>query len=166
MTEKQSDALARIMAALPEDCRALYREVADCAISLGYMPAIRGTRGDYLDFVKSKVHRTLLKINTDPKFPPCMAMKFYALPTLSAFFQSAVEERLRTWERLGYAARCFGCGRCDGTEGYRVTLPDGETGFLCGYGVLPLPPVRAANVAEIQAALEAQDAFFMRQASR
>ena len=162
MTKRQTDALNTIIAALPDESRTHFREVAECAISLGYMPSLKGARKDYADFTKSKVKRTILKINADPKFAPGLAMKFYAVPEYgtSAFFQKAVEDRHNTWKRMNYEARCFGCGKCDGTEGYKVALPDGKQGFLCGFGLLPLPPLNEANVAEVKDALKAQDKFF------
>lgn len=164
MTKKQEGALNTILSALPDTCRESCREVAEYAVSLGYMPSLKGTSGNYVDFTKSRIKRTILKIQTNPKFP-YFEMKFYAIPAYSALFQRAVEERLLTWSRLKYEARCFGCGKCDGTEGYTVTQNDGNHGFLCGFGLLPLPSFGADNVPEVKEALRAQDAFFMKQAS-
>lgn len=164
MTEKQKYALETIISALPDDCKESYLEIAEYAISLGYMPAIKGTRKDYADFTKQKLKKTILKINTNPNFR-WIAMKFYALPSYSGVFQDAVAERFAYWNKLGYQARCFGCGKCDGTQGYRFTMPDGKPGFLCGFGLVPLPSFRAENVPEVKTALKIQDDFFMRQAS-
>ena len=160
MTVKQKDALDKVIAALLDDCRESYLAIAQDAISLGYMPAIKGVREDYADFTKSKIKRTILKINTNPDYR-WIAMKFYALPAYAGIFQEAVDARLAYWNKLGYTARCFGCGKCDGTHGYPCTLSDGEKGFLCGYGVIPLPTFRPENVQEVQAALRVQDAFFV-----
>ena len=163
MTQKQEGALNKIISFLPDDFQESYREVAEYAVSLGYMPSLKGG-GHYSDFTKSKVKRTILKIQTNPRFP-YLEMKFYAIPTYSAFFQKAIDERLLTWNRLKYEARCFGCGKCDGTEGYKVNLSSGKQGFLCGFGLLPLPSFNTKNVTEVKEALKAQDAFFMKQIS-
>jgi len=165
MTNKQTDDFNKIISALPADCRESFREVAEYAISLGYLPAIKGVRKDYLDFSNSKLKRTILKVKTDPKFPPYLEMKFYAIPTYSSYFQKAVDDRLLTWNRLKYEARCFGCGKCDGTEGYTITFPDGKEGFLCGFGLLPLPSLDTGNIFEVKDALRLQDEFFRKQAS-
>ena len=126
----------------------------------------KGVRKDYLDFSNSKWKRTILKVQAaTPKFPPCISIKFYAIPTYSLYFQKAIDDRLLTWNRLKYEARCFGCGKCDGMEGYTVTLPDGKKGFLCGFGLLPLPPLNAENIVEVKEALRLQDEFFKKQAS-
>ncbi len=160
MTEKQQTALQRILSALPDDCRRSYLEVAEYAISLGYMPVLKGVRKDYADFTKSSINRTILKINTDPRFR-WPAIKFYALPSYTGVFKEAIDQRLVYWHKLGYEACCFSCGKCDGTHGYRCALPDGREGFLCGFGVIPLPTFNAGDVAEVKEALRIQDAFFM-----
>lgn len=165
MTEKQKYALEKIITALPEDYRESYREVADYAISLGYMPVLKGVREDYADFVKGKIKRTILKINTNPDYR-WIAIKFYAIPSYSGIFQDALNERLAYWTKLGYAARCFGCGKCDGTHGYSLILPDGTQGFLCGFGVIPLPTFTSEHIAEVKDALRAQDEFYLQQANR
>ena len=166
MTDKQADAFDKVFSILPDECRESFREVAEYAISLGYMPVIKGVRKDYLDFSNSKLKKTILKVQAaTPKFPPYLAIKFYAISTYSSYFQKAVDDRLATWNRLKYEERCFGCGKCDGTEGYTVALPDGKQGFLCGFGLLPLPQLCADNIAEVKEALRLQDEFFKKQAS-
>lgn len=164
MTEKQTQALQTIIAALPGALRASHRQVAEYAISLGYMPALKGTRKDYVDFSRGKVGRTILKINANPGFEGLSA-KFYALPAYEGIFRNAIDARYAYWQKLGYPPRCFGCGKCDGTHGYPFTLPDGGRGFLCGFGVLPLPGFCADDIPAVKAALKTQDAFFMKLAS-
>jgi len=166
MTEKQKNALEKIITALPAEYRENYREVAEYAISLGYTPSVKGVREDYADFTGSKTKKKILKINTDPKFSPCLSIKFYALPNseYSAYFQKAIDDRILTWKRLKYKFSCFGCGKCDGTEGYIITLPDNEKGFLCGFGLLPLPLLNAENITEVKEALRIQHEYFINQA--
>jgi len=159
MTEKQKYALDKIISALPEDLRESCREIAGYAISLGYMPVLKGVRENYADFVNRKLKRTILKIQTNPGFP-FLEMKFYALRSYAGIFQDAIENRLVYWDKLGYEASCFGCGKCDGTHGYVCALPDGGQGFLCGFGVVPLPGFNADNIQEVKQALKIQDEFF------
>ena len=164
MTEKQKYALNKVITALPNSYRESYLEIAEYTISLGYKPVIKGRREDYADFINSKLKRTILKINTNPKFI-WPAMKFYALPTYSGIFLEAINERLAYWDKLGYEAHCFGCGKCDGTHGYKCTLPDGKQGFLCGFTVLPLPSFSAENIPEVKKALRLQHEFYSKQTS-
>lgn len=99
MTEKQQNALNTILTALPEDCRESYQEIAEYAISLGYMPVLKGSRRYYADFINSKLKRTILKINTIPDYR-WIAIKFYALSEYKGIFQDAIDERLSYWNKL------------------------------------------------------------------
>lgn len=162
MTEKQKNALNTILSQLPDDCRESYREIAEYVISLGYMPSLKGARKDYADFTNSKLKRTILKINTNPNYR-WIAMKFYAIPEYKGVFQDAINERLSYWSKLGYEAKCFGCGKCDGTHGYKCTLSDNKKGFLCGFGVIPIPTFKSENIVEVKQALKIQDEFFVKQ---
>lgn len=164
MTEKQKNALNTVLSALPDDCRESYREIAEYVISLGYMPALKGTRKDYADFTNGKLKKTILKINTNPDFC-CISIKFYSIPHYTGVFQEALDERLAYWGKLGYEAKCFGCGKCDGTHGYKCTLPNGKKGFLCGFGLIPMPTFRAENIEEVKEALKLQHEFFVKQAN-
>ena len=169
MTGKQKDALEKILSALPNDCRDAFREVAEHAISLGYMPVTRGANATYADFVKSKIKRTILKIDLNP-IPPRLGMKFYAIPEYSGVFGKAIEERVKYCSKLNYeiTAHCVGCmhsesGKCKRAQGYTFKFPDGKQGFLCGFCVISLPSFTAENVAEVKQALTLQDDYFMKQ---
>ena len=119
MTEKQKNALDTILMALPDDCRESYREIAEYVIGLGYMPVLKGARKDYADFINAKLKRTILKINTNPDYR-WIAIKFYAISDYSGILQQAIDERIAYWNKLGYDTKCFGCGKCDGTQGYEI----------------------------------------------
>lgn len=160
MTEKQAYALSTVIGKLPQEAQESFRAVAEEAISLGYLPVLKGKQETYVDFVKSKGKRTILKIDTDPKFPPRLAIKFYAMDKYPPFLKAAVEGYVAELVETGYEARCYGCGRCDGTQGYRVGLRDGGTGFWCGRGVVPLKGFGAEQVEMVKEALRAQDEGF------
>jgi hypothetical protein len=159
MTEKQKHALDKIIDALPGDCRESFREIAEYAISLGYMPILKGAKKDYVDFSKSKVKRTILKIDAAPT-PPRLAIKFFAAPAYSAMFRGGIEKIADIVKQMGYEG-CYGCGSCDGTQGYKYVLSDGCEKFLCGKGLIDLPLFNAESIPEVKAALKAQDDFFM-----
>jgi len=170
MTEKQKYALDKTIAALPDDSREAFRNVAEYAISLGYMPVIKGNE-TYTDFIKSKTKRTILKIDLNLN-PPRLGMKFYAIPEYFGIFKEALEERIRYYSKLNYEIKshCTGCmqrknGRCHEPQGYTFALSDGNQGFICGFGIIPLPTFTIENVPEIKEALRLQDIFFMKQIS-
>jgi len=167
MTEKQKDTLNKIIYALPDEHREAFKEVAEYAVSLGYTPVLKGAKKNYGDFSKSKIGRTILKIDTGPT-PPRLAIKFYALPEYTGIFQEAIEESIREHARLKYEIKphCTGCmqrrnGRCNEPQGYNISLPDGKQGFICGFGIMSLPSFSAENIPEVKAALKAQDNFFI-----
>jgi hypothetical protein len=164
MTEKQKCALEKIISALPDDLQESYSQVAQYAISLGYIPVIKGVCKDYADFTNTKLKKTIMKINTNSDFR-YIAMKFYAIPEYTGIFQDAINERLLYWKKLGYEAHCFGCGKCDGTNGYKVILPDGKQGFLCGFGLIPLLTFTSKNITEVKEALKIQNNFFSKQST-
>jgi hypothetical protein len=166
MTEKQKNALNKIIVALPDDCRESYLEIAEYAISLGYMPVLKGKHEDDVDFRKSKTKRTILKIKTNPKFRR-IAMRFYALSEYTGIFKEALNERFDIENKTGLETHCFECGikcgLCDGTHGYLITLPDGKHGFFCGHDVIPLPTFHAENIQEVKESLKIQDEFYLKQ---
>ena len=171
MTEKQKDTLEKIISALPNNFREAFREVAEHAISLGYMPVAKGTKTTYADFTKSKIKRTILKIDLTVD-PPRLGMKFYAISEYFGIFQEAIEERIRYYSKLKYeiTSHCTGCmhiksGKCKGAQGYTFIFPDGRQGFICGFCVIPLPSFTAENVPEVKEALKLQDDYFMKQTS-
>ena len=160
MTDKQRNAISTILSAIPEDIRSFFGDAADHAMSLGYMPVLKGAKKTYVDFIKNKTGKIIMKIDIDPKFPPRLALQFFALRVYSGIFKQAVDERVQLLRDMGYEAGCYGCGKCDGTVGYAYDRPDGKPGFMCGRGVVTLPSFTAANVAEVNDAMTVQDKFF------
>lgn len=160
MTEKQKNSLNKIISALPDNCRELFREVAEYAVFLEYKPKLNA-KETYADFIKSKHGRTILKIETAAN-PPRLAMRFDALPVYSGIFREAIENRVNLLEQFDwFKGSCHGCGKCDRTQGYTYELPDGRKGFFCGSGVIDLPSFSNENIAEIKNALKTQDNYFM-----
>ena len=160
MTEKQKISLDTIISAVSDDYRDSFRQVAEYAISLGYNPKLNAKK-TYADFIKSKHGKTLMKIDTDPKFPPRLAIRFDALPVYSGIFLEAIEYRVDLLEQMGHKVRCWGCKKCDGTIGYKYKLSDGREGFLCGRGVIDIPSFAAEHISKIKDALKVQDDFLM-----
>jgi hypothetical protein len=171
MTEKQKYALNKTISALPEEFQKAYREVAEYAISLGYMPVLKGANETYTDFIKSKTKRTILKIEFNAN-PPNLGIKFYAIPEYHGIFHKAIEESLKYHAKLNYEIKehCTGCmqrrnGRCNEPQGYTFKFPDEKQGFICGFGIVRLPSFSDENVEEVKEALKLQDEHFMKQIS-
>ena len=166
MTEKQKYAIDTIIAKTPDEYKAAFKEIAEYAVSLGCIPSIKGAKEQYVSFLKRysapKFSRVLLKIVVDlPKNPPHIEMKFFALtPPYSPYFKQAIENWIDAWGFGEFNPPCSKCGKCDGTQVYSSSYPDGEERNLCGYtSLLYMPPVCAENVGEIKDALKTQDDF-------
>lgn len=159
MTEKQSFAFEKIIADIPIEWQEIYREIAEYAVSLGYIPTLKGAQKQYVSFTKSKPNRTILKIVADKKCPPPhIEIKFFGIaPPYSSFFTKAIEDRLSWYD----GDNCSNCGKCDGTHGYNYTYPDGKKRFLCGLSLFILPLIRTENVSEIKEAMKKTNDLFM-----
>ena len=160
MTEKQTYAFNKIINSLPNNHKEAFREVAEYAIFLGYNPKLNA-KETYADFINSKTKRPILKIDTDVNCSPRIAIQFRPMPAYSGIFYKAIEERVNLLEQMGHNPRCWGCGKCDGTEGHKYALSDGRKGFLCGRGVLTLPSFCAENVSATKIALKDQADYLM-----
>ena len=159
--------LEEFLAELPPEWREPFREVGRCAMALGYTPKRTKTRHPALDFSKSRVKRTILKLerydNGVPANGPGIRLKFYASPAYSTVFRNGVQRVIE--EFGGKYTGCYGCGRCAGEpQGYRFRYPDGREIFRCGSELIRLPQVRADDVDEIKELLRVQDAYFLAQA--
>ncbi len=166
MTEKVQTLLHSFLDDLPESDRAFFRELAEHAISLGYMPRKTKSKDFALDFMKSKVSRTLMKMevhdNAIRRNGPGLRLKFYASDSYSTIFRNGVQRVIEEFN--GRYAGCYGCGRCkNGLEGYTFTYPDGRKVFRCGGELLSIHRFTEGDLAEFKQLMSAQDAFFMSQ---
>ena len=100
MTEKQEQIINNLIAAMPEDDRKTYREIAEYAVSLGYTPKAIGKTGGAFDgaiFSKSKTNRTIIKILPqyneviDKSGIPMLSVKFFAAPEYSEIFSQGIK---------------------------------------------------------------------------
>jgi hypothetical protein len=165
MTEKQQNTLDAALTRIPERDRTLYHNIAEYAISLGYMPKLGGKDGSYAEFIKHKIKRTLIKLQFAPGAGRKYALKlsFYATDKYSPLFDEAVSDMINTLRRQNHEVRCWKCGMCDGTLGYMHIDNDGSRSFLCGKGVLQLPEIGAEHLDEIKLLMKAQDDFWMKE---
>ena len=153
---------------MPEE-KETFREIAEYAISLGYLPKKLNKDGTYIAFSKSKVGRTIMKIMTgyneciDAQGIPCLYLTFYASNEYSELFHKGVKKVIEHFG--GKFINCYGCGKCDGTQGYTYTYPDGKKVYKCGSELVELPPITSENVAEVKSLLKTQDEFFMQRLS-
>jgi hypothetical protein len=165
MNEKTTQLLQDFIAELPQDYQALFQGLADYAISLGYTPKKTKSKDLALDFSKSKVKRTIMKLevhdNAIKTNAPGLRLKFFANTEYSDIFQRGIQRVIEEFN--GRYTGCYGCGKCKGQlEGYTYIYPDGKKVFRCGGELISIHGFGVYNVLEIKNLIKVQDEFFMK----
>ena len=106
------------------DKRPLFLALAEHASSLGYIPRRSKTQDFIITFNKGK--DKILKYGINSRGDVQIYIKFFRATKFSRVFNDAVLK-----EALHYNG-CYGCGKCDGTQGYVVFKADGTRLFRCG----------------------------------
>jgi hypothetical protein len=132
------------------------------------MPKLGGKDGSYAEFIKNKIKRTLVKFQFAPGAGRKYALKlsYYATPEYSPLFKEAVADMVNALRKQNHKVRCWNCGMCDGTLGYKHFDDDNPESFLCGKGVLQLPEIRTEHLDEIKSLMKAQNDFWMKERSQ
>lgn len=80
-------------------------------------------------FVDPNTKRRVMKFTFDKEMNPMVHLRFNMAGNYSNFFDEAI--RL-TIEEFSYKyTGCYGCGSCDGTDGYTYVYEDGRTYYRC-----------------------------------
>jgi hypothetical protein len=164
VSEKITQLLNGFISELPENYQKMLQEIAEYAISLGYTPKKTKARDFAIDFSKSKVKRTIMKMelhhNSIKKSVPGLRLKFYANKDYSDIFKEGIRRVIEEFD--GKYTGCYGCGRCKGQlEGYIYTYDDGKKIFRCGGELISIHNFSSENVPEIKALIKGQDDFFI-----
>lgn len=165
VNEKNSQLLNDFISELTESYREMFRDIAEYSISLGYTPKKTKSKDFVLDFFKSKINRTILKMeihnNAIKMNGPGLRLKFYANKDYSDIFKQGIQRVIEDFN--GKYTGCYGCGRCKSElEGYTYTYPDGKKVFRCGSELITIHNFNSKNISEIKALIKGQDEFFMR----
>ena len=135
MNEKSRLLLEEFLDQIPENEKEMFRLLSEQAIALGYFPKKTKSRVFNLDFINSKLKKTILKLGApDPKDKESKSgirLKFYANETYSKVFSDAIQNVIEEYD--GRYTGCYGCGRCQNKpNGYTFIYPDGRKVFRCG----------------------------------
>lgn len=163
MNEKIKTLLDDFLAEIPEKDRKSFYEIAEYAISLGYIPKKTKTRVFNLDFSNGKLKKTILKLEApDPKYEGSISgirLKFYANKDYSDIFKQSIKRVIEEYD--GRYTGCYGCGKCKGAlEGYIYTYPDGKSIFRCGGELIPINDWNNNHIAEVKLLMKVQDQFW------
>ena len=152
------------LAVIPAEYREMVNDLAEFSDSLGYTPKRNKVSLFSIDFSKSKIKRTVMKIEEcDPKISsgiPQLRLKFYANTIYSDVFKDSIKSVIEKFD--GKYTGCYGCGRCkDEPEGYVYLYPDGRKIFRCGGELIPIQKWYEGHIDEIKQLIKTQDDFWL-----
>lgn len=162
---KKADPVEEYLSQIPAEYTALFRALADHAISLGYRPIRCRTAVLNIDFRSSKAKRTIMKFTLEEEKHdsfgygeqklPGLRMRFFAANEYSDIFHNAVQYVIERFN--GKYTGCYGCGRCQGEpQGYHYTYPDGRQVFRCGGELLSIFDFNYTDLDEMKKLLNIQ----------
>lgn len=165
ISNKTAQLLKDFTSDLPESYREMFQDIAEYSISLGYTPKKTTSKSFALDFSKSKIKRTIMKMeihgNGVEANGPGLRLKFYANKDYSDVFKQGIQRVIEEFN--GKYTGCYGCGRCkDKLEGYTYIYDDGKKVFRCGSELIAIRNFSLKNISEIKMLIKGQDEFFMK----
>ncbi len=165
MKDKERLLLDEFLQVIPTKFNDILNELAVYACDLGYTPKRNKVSLFSIDFSKSKIKRTIMKLEqaTPKTFSdiPGIRLKFYASDTYSDIFKDSIKQVIEAFG--GKYTGCYGCGRCkDGLEGYTYLYPDGKKIFRCGFELITVHDWNSSHIDEMKILLKTQDVFWMK----
>ena len=149
----------------PDECKEVYRQIAEYAYDLGYKPSWIKVRqkgvtvnSTALAFAKKLKSKSVTVLKISPK--PSISLKFFATKEYSDIFKKGIKAVIEAFD--GRYTGCYGCGKCSGElEGYTYIYPDGRKVFRCGGELITLTePIAEEHINEIFKLMKAQDDYF------
>ena len=143
---------------LPDNQRTKFLTIANFAFSLGYKAKKDKTSALGYTFTNNKIKKTLLRF-TSQQGKPILKLKFFASYSYSVFFQNLIRSTIEEYD-YKYTG-CYGCGKCDGTEGYQYQYPDGREYFRCGLELIEIFDVENVPVEEFLLLFKKQHEYYL-----
>ena len=143
---------------LPIDERPIFLALANYAFGLGYKAKKDKTSALGYSFTHSKVKKPILRF-TSNRGKPIIRLKFFASAAYSNFFHDVIR---RTIEEYNFRyTGCYGCGTCDGTQGYRYQYEDGREYYRCGAELIEIDDIRNVPLAEMLDLFKKQHEYYL-----
>lgn len=168
MKVKHKEILDELFSNIEGKYAAMFRDLAEYAVSLGYNPVRNKTKDITVDFRKSKIKKTIIKMEAHEQNHdgykygerniPGLRLRFFAAKEYSDIFKDGIRRVIE--EFGGKYTGCYGCGRCDGTEGYTYTYPDGRQVYRCGSELISIFDFEEKDLPEIKKLMKIQDDFY------
>jgi hypothetical protein len=169
MNEKQKAVLDELLSGINEKYHAMFLELAEYAISFGYNPVRNKTADVTIDFRKNKYKKTIMKLEVHEqkhdgyeykeRAIPGIRLRFFAAGEYSDIFRKGIQRVIENFD--GRYTGCYGCGRCDGTEGYIYTYPDGREVFRCGGELISVFDFSEKDIPEMKDLMHTQADYYV-----
>lgn len=105
-------------------------------------------------FLNPYTKKRVMKFTFDKDGTPQVHLRFNLAGNYSNFFDEAIRLTIEEFD-FKYTG-CYGCGNCDGTEGYTYVYKDGTTYYRCPTELIELFNVEYKHLDEITHLLENQ----------
>ncbi|BCJ99529.1 hypothetical protein [Anaerocolumna chitinilytica] len=172
MKDKHQMVMNELLCQLEEPYRDMFLELAEYAVVLGYCPVRNKTQDITIDFRNNKVKKTILKMEQyEQKHDGCkykettipgLRLRFFAAKEYSDIFSQGIKRVIEDFG--GKYTGCYGCGRCDGTQGYIYTYEDGRSVFRCGSELVSVFHYKKDNLSEIKELMKTQAEYYNKEA--
>lgn len=144
---------------LSKEERAIFSTIAQYAYGLGYKAKKDRTSAIGYTFTHRKIKKRILRFSID-KGKPILRIKFFASQHYTGFFHEAIRATIEEYD-YRYTG-CYGCGNCNGTEGYRYQYPDGREYYRCGSELIEISDVRNMPLGELLDLFKKQHDHYLR----
>lgn len=172
MTAKQTELIDSFLKGIPVEIKTMFLQLIEYAVELGYTPKRTKTSLFGLDFRSAKLGQTIMKLEQgkpDKNAPekigePTLRLRFFAASKYSEVFENSIKKVIETFN-YKYTG-CYGCGRCDGNDGYQISYPDGRNYFRCGSELIGIDGYTISHLEEIKQLLKTQNEYYKKRSSK
>ena len=167
MTDTQKKKIKEMLDTLPEVEKDIYREIAEYAVELGYLPCkIKNAHGEIVAvaFSKSKINRRLIKITppytTTGKDLTKTSKAGLGIAFFAAEYSDYFHDKVCKDIEKGIICGSI-CENCAGK--YKYVYPDGSTAFRCSiHSLVDVSPIGTEHIGEIKKMMKMQNDFWLK----
>jgi hypothetical protein len=168
MKDKYTAILNDLLLSMNDKYKSMFLELAEYATNLGYNPVRNKTQDVTIDFRKNKIKKTIMKMEVHEqkhngykygeRNVPGLRLRFFASKEYSDIFKNGIKHVIEEYD--GKYTGCYGCGRCDRTEGYIYIYPDGRQVYRCGSELISIFDFTEQDIPEIKKLMKSQSDFY------
>lgn len=168
MNDKHVAIINEFLPSIDTNYHPMFLDLAEYSVSLGFNPVRNKTHDVSIDFRNNKIKRAIMKMEAKEQKHdgftygardiPGLRLRFFAAKEYSEIFKRGIQNVIEEFE--GRYTGCYGCGRCDGTEGYIYQYPDGRQVYRCGSELLSIFDFSEQDIPENKKLLKMQADYY------